>query len=368
MSRNTTSRTTRNTTATDAAKRLADALAVAPAARLARDLLFARGEARELQAELAKAHQRITLLEHFEKTAGVKVPPWTRTTKRTGPSHATPGLLLSDLHFDEVVYPAQVEGMNAYNREIATLRLETCFQHTVKLAREFLTGLKYDGFALQLGGDCFSGEIHEELSETNEDTLFGSLLFWIEKLHAFIEGLAEEFGHVHVTGVAGNHGRMTRKPRAKFYARDNLDWFLYKLLSREFRGDTRITWNIPESRDAETLLYRTLIRMTHGDQAKGGSGISGKRAPLALLEHRKAKRAMQMRQPFDVLMYGHFHEYDPGERMLGNGSLKGIDEYSLGGEFGAEEPKQAFFLVTPEHGISLKAPIYCSAGRKREQW
>jgi predicted phosphodiesterase len=354
---------------TSRAKRVKEALVAVPTARLERDLAVARERVKDLTDAVAKAQRRIALLEHFGKFADVEVPPWSRGKRRTGLYHATPCLLLSDLHFDEVVEPRQVEGLNAYNREIAVLRLKHCFERTVYFARDFLAGVKYDGFTLFLGGDIFSGDIHEELSETNEDTLFGSLLFWIEKLAQMLAGLAAEFGRVHVVGVAGNHGRMTRKPRAKYYARDNLDWLLYMLLARELRDDSRFTWNIPESRDADTVIYQTRIRLTHGDEARGGSGISGKQTPLALLDHRKTRRITQARQePYHVLLYGHWHEFDPGERRLGNGSLKGIDEYSLGGEFGFEAPKQAFFLLTPEHGVSLKAPIFCAAKRKAEHW
>jgi hypothetical protein len=208
------------------------------------------------------------------------------------------------------------------------------------------------------------------LSQTNETPVsFVSVLHWSTILAGYLVGLADEFGKVHVTGVAGNHGRQTRKPRAKFYAQDNLDWLLYQILQRDVRSDSRITFTIPTSRDAETVIYNTLIRSTHGDEAKGGDGVTGPQVPLAKLDLRKSRRIAEThKRPYDSLQFGHWHHYDGGERRFGNGSLKGYDEYSIGSEFGYEPPKQAFSLITPEHGISLKAPIFCSAGRKAERW
>jgi hypothetical protein len=340
-------------------------------ARLKRELADSQGQVRGLTTELDKSRRRVQFYERVtEATEAVTIVPWTRVRHPRGLYHATPGLLLSDQHFDEVVDPAQVEGLNAYNREIAELRLKTCLDGTIRVAREFLSGITYDGFFLNLAGDNFSGTIHEEITQTNETPVaFISLLHWSTKLAEFCSSLAEEFGKLHVTGVAGNHGRMTRKPRSKFYAQDNLDWLLYHMLKRDLRTDPRITFTIPTSRDAETAIYNTLIRTTHGDEAKGGDGITGPQVPLAKLDLRKSRRiADTQRRQYDSLQVGHWHRYDPGERRLTNGSLKGIDEYSLGGEFGFEAPKQAFFLTTPEHGISLKAPIFCSAGRKAERW
>jgi hypothetical protein len=349
--------------------------------KLAREHAQAKARVRDLEQRVAELEQEQAGLR-FLTTADSTAPAWLAVKAPTGLYHATPALDLSDLHLDEVVRPEEVEGLNAYNREIAVLRLRRCLEHTVLMARKYLAGVTYDGFLLQLLGDTFSGTIHDELVQTNEDTLFGSMLFWSKELVGFVGGLVEEFGKVHVVAVPGNHGRQTRKPRAKLRARDNCDWFVAHLIAQAFRNDDRVTFNIPESADVDVRIYNTLIHDTHGDQARGGSGISGKHAPLALMEHRKARRALQVEslkrrerkgRPikteglFGVLHHGHFHEYSPG-RIACNGSLKGIDEFSYTSNFGFEEPIQAFYLVTPEHGVSLHAPIYCAASRREEKW
>jgi len=251
-----------------------------------RETLAARLDAAErdrgaLRAQLRtseQARQRLAAqlgaVESLD-AAEVRRPEWAAPSRKKAADHrATLCLLVTDTHFDEEVDPAQVDGVNAYNREIAELRLRRCFERAVLLGRHYLGGVRYDGVSLMLGGDIFSGNIHEELARTNADTLFGSLLHWIGPMAAGVGMLADEFGRVHVSGVPGNHGRMTRKPIAKNRAADNLDWLLYRLMAREFRGDARVTWNVPAAADAHAEVYSTRFLLTHGDQFRGGSGIS----------------------------------------------------------------------------------------------
>ena len=64
----------------------------------------------------------------------------------------------------------------------------------MKVTRDNWTSINYDGAVICLGGDLFSGDIHEELKETNEDTILGSLDFWLDHLGAGLSMIADEFG------------------------------------------------------------------------------------------------------------------------------------------------------------------------------
>jgi hypothetical protein len=343
-----------------------DAFAASKGRDIERDLRAAlkltTSERDKLRAQLAGIEQ---LEAHKVETA----PMWL-TPKSPAKGHrATLNLFLTDTHFDEEVDPAQIDGMNAYNREIAEQRLERFFLGAVKLARHYLAGVKYDGVCLMLGGDIFSGNIHEELARTNADTLFGSLLHWLPHLRGGIELLAREFGRVHVAGVPGNHGRMTRKPIAKCRAADNLDWLLYKLLQRELANDSRITWQIPTSADVLVQVHGVRYLLTHGDQFRGGSGIAGALSPMMIGQARKTKRQQAAGRPYDYMVLGHWHSqmFLPGKGIIAGGSLKGTDEYSFLGNFEPEQAQQPLWLTTPERGITFSAPIQVQ-DRAREKW
>lgn len=325
----------------------------------------ALSELTRLQEQLERAHRALFVVESAEGAA-LQPPKW-MAPKRPKASAVTLMVMLSDLHFDEVVLPDEVDGLNAYNRHIAGLRLQRWSENVVKLARHYLAGVTYDGIIVMLGGDLFSGDIHEELAQTNEDTMLGSLLYWSEQLAAALDLLAGEFGKVHVASVPGNHGRMTRKPRAKLRARTNFDWLLSKMLERHFAGDKRLTFQVPESADALITVYGQGHLLTHGDQAHGGGGIGGIYPPIMRLRARKAQRYLATGANFQCLWLGHWHQYLSTPSMIVNGSLKGVDEYAFINNFGYEPPQQALAIVTPEKGITIQAPVFVQ-DRKKEGW
>jgi hypothetical protein len=314
----------------------------------------------------AKLEKEFALLSRFTKRAGP--PAWTSKQPRSKKKyHGIPVLMLSDLHLDEVVEPAQVLGMNAYNRDIARQRLECIGNNFVTVTQDHWAGVSYDGVLLLLGGDIFSGDIHEELTETNEDTLLGSVDYWIDPLAAVVGYLADTFGKVHVPVVPGNHGRTTRKPRAKFRARSNFDWFVGAQLARVFRNDKRVTFDLSESADCLVPAYDQKILLTHGDQASGGQGIGGIWPPLMRLDARKRQRQEAVNQGYDLMAMGHWHSLVFGPSWIVNGTTKGYDEYAFTQNFGFEEPSQAAWLMTPEHGKTWTAPIFCQE-RDLEGW
>lgn len=295
-----------------------------------------------------------------------KPPKWL-VPKKSSTHRATVNLVLSDLHLDEVVRPEEVNGVNAYNRQIALKRLERTFRKSIELPRDYLAGITYDGIVVHLAGDTFSGDIHEELQRTNEATPLESVLYWLDPMIAGLRLLIEAYGNVHVVSVPGNHDRTTRKPTYKGRVTTSLHFLFSKMLEREFAGESRITWNLPQAPDALTKIYNTTILTTHGDRFRGGGGIGGILVPILRGEAKTQQRQVAIGQPYDLLVMGHFHQYINGPNVLVNGSMKGYDEYSYSHSFGFEEPQQALFLVTPEHGPSFHMPIQCS-DRKREGW
>lgn len=301
-------------------------------------------------------------------TGQISEPPsWLTKPVKSKRHHATPWLLLSDLHLDEVVEPAEVRNMNAYNRRIAELRLAETFQSAVKITRDYWTGLTYDGIVVPLMGDLYSGDIHDELTQTNEDTLLGSIVHWVDHLAAGIQMMADEFGKVHVPVVVGNHSRRTRKPRSKFRARDNFDWFTGKLLEKMFAKNPNVTFDVSESADALVASYGWTVCITHGDQANGGNGIGGPMMPIMRLDAKKRQRQSAVNQPYDLLVMGHWHNLIFAPNFIVNGTTKGYDEYAYTNNFGFEPPAQALFLMTPEYGKTWTAPIL-PMNRKKEGW
>lgn len=284
-------------------------------------------------------------------------PPKWLVAKKARSVHGTPTLFLSDLHWGEVVFPAQVNGCNEYNLNIARARLARTFETTVRLLRDHLTGGTYDGIVVPLGGDMCSGNIHEELRETNDAQILACVADLHDNLVAGIELLADEFGKVFVPCVVGNHGRLDKKPRAKGAVRDNFEWILYHYLGKHFANDDRVTVVVSESLDYIYKVHNTTYLLTHGDQFRGGSGISGPMTPWALGDARKRKRQDAINKPYDVMIFGHWHSLFWGGGFICNGSLKGYDEYAFRSNFSFQPAMQALWITHPDRGITFQMPV-----------
>jgi len=67
------------------------------------------------------------------------------------------------------------------------------------------------------------------------------------------------------------------------------------------------------------------------------------------------------------MILGHFHTYMTLPGIIVNGSLKGYDEWVASMNFGYEDPKQAFWVSTPERGPVFHVAVE-PMNRKREGW
>ena len=329
-----------------------------------------RMENADLRKQLNDALRREVLEEDYQKFVAevarhrVEHPPNWAVTPRSGKSHqAVPVAHLSDAHFDEEVNPAEINWVNAYNRPIAEMRLRRFGEKVIVLCDEYLKGVQYPGIVVPVSGDMFSGNIHDELRETNFDQLCGSFRYWIDPMYAMVKMLADRFGKVFVPWVVGNHPRGTKKPRMKGRVRDNFDWLLGAMLQRDFArdGDKRVQFLISESADCNFSVYATRYHQTHGDSFRGGSGIAAELSPMMIGDARRRERQQATKTPYDIMIMGHWHRRICLPSIKCNGSLKGYDEYASINSFKFQPPMQSLWLDTPERGITFEAPIHVAS-------
>lgn len=324
-----------------------------------KDANAAKEEADELAIELALYRKDFTAR-----------PEWLGEIRDEGVHQGTLVAFLSDTHYGEVVRPEEIGHYNAYDLKIAETRTHRFFERTILVAKNYLAGVKYDGIVLALGGDLVSGDIHQELVETNELSTLRTTEVCLPWLEAGVEMLAEEFGKVHVISAPGNHGRNSLKPRHKKRSENNADTHIARLMAGHLASDV-ITFDIPEGADVDFTLYeRFVFSMEHGDNLKfNGTSEIGSIGPVKRGNLRKTKKRQEMGAPFTYGLYGHFHQFVPAytQGFVMNGSLKGYDEYASDGQFAPEPAQQALMVVTPEHGITVTAPVLVE-NRAQEGW
>jgi hypothetical protein len=290
-------------------------------------------------------------------------PDWIGTRGGKSGSRGSPMAMLSDLHYGEVVDPAQVGGVNKYNAAIARKRIERfgnttidlCFNHMGRARAE------YPGFILPFGGDMIGGDIHEELMATNERTAHQSVNDLTDILGSLIEKFASKFGRVFVPGVVGNHGRSTHKTRMKNRVFTNYDWSIYCNLERHFKKEKYI--RVCPASDADFLfsVFGHRYLLTHGDSlgVKGGDGIIGALGPIMRGALKMHNSEAQIGRDFDTLLIGHWHQYITLRGLICNNSVKGYDEYArLALRAPYSRPSQALWFSHPEHGITAHWQVY----------
>lgn len=338
-----------------------------------RDVRAEKFEITDLKRELEARQKDIDKLERelgasfaIQKSTK-RVPKWLVRAPRGRQSHGILTLQLTDTHFDEVVNPEEMMGANAYNRKIAEMRLRRWAEKAIVLTRDYIKGVEIDGVTLFATGDILSGDIHEELKHSNEDHLYSSAVYWTERLIAALRMIVEEFGVLHVVVTVGNHGRSTVKPVYKGRVKSNIEYLVWHGVARAFADNPNVTFQIPESMDAYTVIYQTRFLSNHGDQFRGGSGISGALAPLMLGQHKKSMRQMVLGRPYDHMIIGHWHQYLTLPGLTVGGSMKGLDEFAAGINVRPEQPQQALWVTTPEHGVTVRMPILVSK-RSEEGW
>lgn len=324
------------------------------------------GQIKRLEAEL-KQHEKTSdqvniikgVIGSMTRQVEALDPPAWLIKPNTKPSApGVPTLFISDLHWGETVYPSQINNVNEYSVKTAHERMAVLVDSAVHLLEIISPKMDYPGLVMPLGGDMISGNIHDELTATNELNSMPSVLDLYGVLVGVIESMATRFGAVFLPCVSGNHGRDTRKIWGKDRHHTSFDWLLYRFLAKHFESDKRVTFFIPDGPDAYYKIYDHAYLLTHGDQFRGGDGMIGCLGPILRGDHKKRSRNAQVGLDYDTMIMGHWHQYIHHSRVIVNGSLKGMDEYSYSNNFGFEPPQQALWITHPKYGQTFRMPVY----------
>lgn len=326
----------------------------------------------ELRRQLNSAQKNTVLTEQIKKfvlklkDSDPIYPEWLSSEKIDYSEKNVANIIFSDWHFGEKVNKDQIFGVNEYDIAIAKERVNRVVDKTIDLAFNHLANPNYAGIVIYLLGDMQSGLIHEELKITGEKEVLQVVLELYGVLIEAITKLVDAFGKAFIPCVAGNHGRLTLKPRAKNYAFDNLDWVLYQLLAKWFENDKRVKFLVSDGEDAQFKVYDWTFRITHGSQFKGGDGLVGPSSTIIRNNYKKKAQLSGLNEDFDLLICGHFHQYIQLSNVICNSSLIGLNEYAFKSGFQAEPPQQAFFITTKDIKIAFPMPILAEEPRKRQ--
>ena len=311
--------------------------------------------------------------EIFQLAARSPEPPqWVSHGKGKNGFIGVPMTLWSDWHYGEVVRPDEVSGLNDFNADVAKDRIKRLVDTTCHLCFDHMGSAKtvYPGIIVCINGDIITGDIHQELCETNDRTPQQQINDLTDLIISAIENLALKFGNVCVFWTVGNHGRGTMKPRMKSRVRTSHEWVIGCNVERYFRKNKHVQIIVPVETDIHFKVYGQKFLQTHGDNlgTKGGDGIIGAIGPIMRGAMKVGRSESQVGRDFDWLLLGHWHQmlWLPG--CIVNNALKGYDEFArLALRAPYSRPSQALWFVNPEHGLTARWEIYLEGIRQASE-
>lgn len=310
---------------------------------------------RALLSELDLKEKQLGLFRQLENVAPLKpvVMP-NRAGKNPSQRVGVPVMLCSDWHVEEPVNRAKVNGHNEYNLDIA----DKCIDRLSEAYEWLGMDKRYDMRTgiVWLGGDLYSGYIHEELVEANFLSPVQAILWLqerIEKMLRRIASLCPNLERILVPCNDGNHGRLTHKIRVATRTANSLEWLLYQNLARRLSDDRRFEFQVADGEWTFVDVFDQTLAFTHGDTFRYQGGVGGISIPL-----RRGINEMRKYRKITQTCLGHFHQRSDFGDINVNGSMIGVNAYGMHIHAPPETRQQSWFLIDQTRGKALSAPVW----------
>jgi len=323
------------------------------------DAAFWKSQHDKLRKEADGLHAMVRELGGLDGLRIRRAHSWTKREDSNRDSRATIIVHNSDRHYGEVIQASEINGWNAFDPDICERRVRRFVDAACTLGRRWTGDATVDGVLYTMGGDEISGDIHDELRETNSLTSLQQVEGAAALHAACIEQLADEYGRVHVSAVPGNHGRTTKKPTAKRYGALSYDIAVARMVAKELRDDERISFEIADGPDLVTVIYNRPVLLTHGDKigTGGGKGFAGPVLPII-----RGAKQVQLQYgsagmtPYLILM-GHYHTSAAPPGILANGSVPGTSEFGFGIRGLVDTPRQWLAVMRRRWGLAERLDV-----------
>lgn len=250
-----------------------------------------------------------------------------------------------------------------YNSDVLAERIELYTDKLIEITNIQRAHHNVDNLHVWFLGDIVEGEeIFPGQSHLIDSGLYRQVgVNGPEIISNFLRTALENFKHVHVTGVIGNHGAVGGRARKQHDPETNMDRLLYKIVEHIFRNEPRISFNIPDGKGERNFYavdsignYNSLL--IHGDQMPAPTSYYGYYKKVmgwkdgAIPEH------------FDDVFMGHYHQQFKmtiGSGLLRiSGSPESHNTYAQEYFSSMSRPCQHLMYVHPENGVTSEYSIW----------
>ena len=264
--------------------------------------------------------------------------------------------VFNDWHLGQFIYPGTVGGLNEFDVQIGIRRIRKSFINLIRLVGIERNLVGIDKLVVCFLGDMISGNIHEDLRETNELTAEEASILAEEEIVAGLEYILKygKFkGEILCVMKQGNHGRSTEKPRVAMAHRYSYELNMYRHVAKYLRARKQLKFLISDNYDDIIDIYGVKIRVHHGDRIRGGGGIGGVTAPIL--------RAIAKWPHVDLSIQGHLHQHLVHDKFIISGCLCGIDTFGKNVSFASFEPpsQTLIFIDSKLKRVTHARRIHC---------
>lgn len=314
-------------------------------------------ERADLVKKLLNAEKRLETVIALDKEGHVErlVPTKARLGRIRDKREGVAIVMASDWHVEELVDPEKVNGVNEYNLDIAEKRIHRFTDATLSLLEKESHTFNIPEMVLWLGGDLFTGYIHEENVETSQLSPVESVLWLYKRIARVIDTFLAQTQVETLTVLCnhGNHGRTTHKIRVSTGAENSFEWLLYQMLASLYESEERVRFHAPKAHLLYHEIFDFRLRALHGMHFRysGGGGGIVPSLNRVIADFDRGIKA-------DLTIFGHWHNLLQLPNAIGNGSLIGHGPYSDWIHAPIQPPRQAFCMIDSERGKTADHPIW----------
>lgn len=236
-----------------------------------------------------------------------------------------------------------------YDTEVCIERIRTVVEKARRITDIQRKDHPVPGATVMFGGDhvegvsIFPGQAYEV-----DSTSYAQLMAAAGLMSEVVLTLLQDFDHVTVHSVPGNHGRIGR--RGDMPRHDNLDNIAYAIARNQLAGQDRVTWEENLSWYAHVVIGRWSSLLVHGDQVKNVAGT-----PMFALARRATAWSSSMPFKWTDMFVGHYHQ-NLVLQLPSGGMVRMTPATESSSEFASEfmaakgRPGQRLLYVHPGNG------------------
>ncbi len=305
--------------------------------------------AQRLQRELAQAKAKRTALVSAIKEAAFEAAVVTGRPKPVPRPKAKAGdgdVEEAVLHLTDWQLGKRTED---YDTDVCIKRVRTVVDRVRRITDIQRKDHPIPGCTVLFGGDhiegvsIFPGQAYEVDSSSYAQLMAASGL-----MAEVVLSLLQDFDHVTVHTVPGNHGRIGR--RGDMPREDNLDNIAYAIARNQLGDQDRLTWEENLTWYSHVVVGNWSSLLVHGDQVKGVSGT-----PMFGIQRRATAWSSSMPFEWSDMFIGHYHQ-NIVLTLPSGGQVRMTPSTESGSQYASEfmaargRPGQRLVYVHPEKG------------------